>query len=30
MYHRAGYRRDREQPADPGLVHLSKPLRRPA
>jgi tRNA (guanine37-N1)-methyltransferase len=30
MYHRAGYRRDRVQPSDPGVVHLSKPLRRPA
>lgn len=30
MYHRAGYRRDRVQPADPGVVRLSKPVRRPA
>jgi tRNA (guanine37-N1)-methyltransferase len=29
MYHRAGYRRDRVQPADTGVVHLSKPVRRP-
>ena len=28
LYHRAGYRRDRHQPADPGVVHLSKPVRR--
>jgi tRNA (guanine37-N1)-methyltransferase len=28
-YQRAGYRRDREQPEDPGVVRLSKPLRRP-
>jgi tRNA (guanine37-N1)-methyltransferase len=30
MYHRAGYRRDLVQPADRGVVHLSKPVRRPA
>jgi GNAT superfamily N-acetyltransferase len=29
MYHRAGYRRDRVQPADPSVVHLSKPVQRP-
>ena len=28
MYRRAGYRRDREQPDDPGVVRLGKPLRR--
>ena len=28
MYKRAGYRRDREQPDEPGVVRLSKPLRR--
>ena len=28
MYKRAGYRRDREQPEDPGVVRLGKPLRR--
>jgi tRNA (guanine37-N1)-methyltransferase len=28
MYHRAGYRRDRVQPAVPGVVRLSKPVRR--
>jgi tRNA (guanine37-N1)-methyltransferase len=28
MYHRAGYRRDRVQPGDPGVVRLSKPGRR--
>jgi tRNA (guanine37-N1)-methyltransferase len=28
MYHRAGYRRDRVQPDDPGVVHLSKAIRR--
>ncbi len=27
MYKRAGYRRDREQPADPGVVRLSRPVR---
>ena len=30
LYQRAGYRRDREQPAETGVVHLSKPVRRPA
>jgi tRNA (guanine37-N1)-methyltransferase len=30
MYHRAGYRRDRAQPDDPGVVHLSKAIRGPA
>jgi tRNA (guanine37-N1)-methyltransferase len=29
MYKKAGYRIDREQPDDPGVVHLSKPVRRP-
>ncbi len=29
MYHRAGYRRDRVQPTDTGVVRLSKPVRRP-
>jgi tRNA (guanine37-N1)-methyltransferase len=28
MYRRAGYRRDREQPDDTGVVRLGKPLRR--
>jgi tRNA (guanine37-N1)-methyltransferase len=28
MYRRAGYRRDREQPDDPAVVRLGKPLRR--
>ena len=28
MYYRAGYRRDREQPAVPGMVRLSKAVRR--
>ena len=28
MYRRAGYRRDREQPEDAGVVHLSRPVRR--
>ncbi len=30
MYHRAGYRRDHVQPEDPGVVRLSRPVRRPA
>jgi tRNA (guanine37-N1)-methyltransferase len=30
MYHRAGYRRDRVQPEDLGVVQLSKPVRRRA
>jgi hypothetical protein len=29
MYHRAGYRRDLVQPEEPGVVLLSKPIRRP-
>jgi tRNA (guanine37-N1)-methyltransferase len=28
MYRRAGYRRDPEQPEDPGVVRLAKPARR--
>jgi tRNA (guanine37-N1)-methyltransferase len=28
MYHRAGYRRDPVQPQDPGVVHLTKGVRR--
>lgn len=28
MYHRAGYRRDPVQPDEPGVVHLSKRVRR--
>jgi tRNA (guanine37-N1)-methyltransferase len=28
MYKRAGYRFDRDQPEDPGVVHLSRPVRR--
>ena len=28
MYHRAGYRRDRVQPEDPGVVRLGKAVRR--
>jgi tRNA (guanine37-N1)-methyltransferase len=28
LYKRAGYRREAEQPDDPGLVRLGKPLRR--
>jgi len=28
MYHRAGYRRDRVQPEEAGVVRLSKPVRR--
>jgi len=30
MYQRAGYRRDPVQPDEPGVVHLSKPVRRRA